>query len=106
MDRADSAAAAAGALAVTVVCCLPGRQREFALTLPAGATAYDAVLASGLLAAEPMLTAATLDLGVFGERCAASTRLRSGDRIEVYQPLRIDPKEARRLRAAQRVRSR
>jgi putative ubiquitin-RnfH superfamily antitoxin RatB of RatAB toxin-antitoxin module len=27
--------------------------------------------------------------------------LRDGDRVEIYRPLLIDPKDARRLRAAQ-----
>jgi putative ubiquitin-RnfH superfamily antitoxin RatB of RatAB toxin-antitoxin module len=38
-------------------------------------------------------------LGVFGEPATPETRLRDGDRVEVYRPLQIDPKEARRRRA-------
>ena len=39
-------------------------------------------------------------LGVFGRAVTADTPLADGDRLELYLPLRVDPKTARRLRAA------
>jgi putative ubiquitin-RnfH superfamily antitoxin RatB of RatAB toxin-antitoxin module len=60
------------------------------LTLPAGATVRDA------LAAARMTGSA---VGVFGKRVTPETRLADGDRVEIYRPLAIDPKEARRRRA-------
>ncbi|WP_251976051.1 RnfH family protein [Salinicola avicenniae] len=41
-------------------------------------------------------------LGIFGERLREPERreLLSGERVEVYRPLEIDPKQARRERAA------
>lgn len=41
----------------------------------------------------------TRAFGIFGQACAASRRLHDGDRIELYRPLRVDPKDARRARA-------
>lgn len=38
-------------------------------------------------------------VGVFGELKAPDYILQDGDRIEFYQPLLIDPKDARRARA-------
>ncbi len=38
-------------------------------------------------------------IGVFGQRKPLDTVLKAGDRIEIYEPLLMDPKEARRLRA-------
>jgi putative ubiquitin-RnfH superfamily antitoxin RatB of RatAB toxin-antitoxin module len=38
-------------------------------------------------------------VGVFGQLCLPEQRLEPGDRIEIYQPLKVDPKEARRRRA-------
>lgn len=38
-------------------------------------------------------------VGVFGKILKSTDVLKYGDRIEVYAPLRIDPKEARRLRS-------
>jgi putative ubiquitin-RnfH superfamily antitoxin RatB of RatAB toxin-antitoxin module len=45
----------------------------------------------------------TATVGIFGEVCARSVLPRDGDRIELYRPLRIDPKEARRSRARPRA---
>lgn len=67
--------------------------------LDPGATAADAVQASGLTEAVPGLDPAAADLGIFGQPCAPSTPLRPGDRVEVYRPLQVDPKAARRRRA-------
>lgn len=40
--------------------------------------------------------------GIFGEVCDRSRRIEPGDRIELYRPLEVDPKEARRARARER----
>ncbi|MCL6432261.1 MAG: RnfH family protein [Anaerolineae bacterium] len=40
-----------------------------------------------------------LDLGVFNRHRHPDEPVREGDRIEVYRPLAIDPKQARRIRA-------
>ncbi len=79
----------------------PERIRRWSLSLPLGSTVAQAVAASTLLAEFPELAGAELSLGVFGKLVAepASQALRPGDRVEVYRPLLIDPKEARRLRA-------
>ena len=42
------------------------------------------------------------DVGIFGELCARNAPLRDGDRVEIYRPLRSDPKESRRERARAR----
>lgn len=41
---------------------------------------------------------ATLKLGIWGRLQPLSSVLRDRDRIEIYRPLTVDPKEARRLR--------
>jgi putative ubiquitin-RnfH superfamily antitoxin RatB of RatAB toxin-antitoxin module len=41
-------------------------------------------------------------LGIWGRPCTPQTTLRPGDRLELYRPLAMDPKEARRLRASRR----
>lgn len=67
------------------------------VTLPAGATARDAVAASGVLARHP--AAAGGKLGIYGKVVPENRRLADGDRLELYRPLALDPKEARRRRA-------
>ena len=47
----------------------------------------------------------TAAVGVFGRIVRADAPLRDGDRVEIYRPLREDPKSARRRRAAAASRS-
>jgi putative ubiquitin-RnfH superfamily antitoxin RatB of RatAB toxin-antitoxin module len=68
------------------------------LAVPAGTTAGQALQCGGWLAGHPEVDAATLALGVWGRAVAPGHVLRAGDRLEVYRPLQVDPKEARRLR--------
>ncbi|MCP4474270.1 MAG: RnfH family protein [Gammaproteobacteria bacterium] len=63
------------------------------------ATIEDAIIASGLLQQYRQLTLQKVRVGIFGKTAKLTTRLNPGDRIEVYRPLKIDPKEARRKRA-------
>lgn len=87
---------------VEVVYALPVAADAVSVNLPAGATLRDAVVASGVLARHPEISLERQAFGVFGKRAALDTRLSPGDRVEVYRPLAIDPKEARRRRAARR----
>ena len=84
---------------VEVACAAPDRVFLRTVTLPVGATVADAVAASGLEAAWPGVAIADDRLGVFGRRVASRQVVRDGDRVEVYRPLLLDPKEARRRRA-------
>jgi putative ubiquitin-RnfH superfamily antitoxin RatB of RatAB toxin-antitoxin module len=84
---------------IEVVYARPERQRLVTVELAAGATARDAVRASGLAAEFPGDDLEQAPLGVFGRDCADGTVLRAGDRVEIYRPLQVDPKEARRRRA-------
>jgi uncharacterized protein len=68
------------------------------LRLPASSTARQALEASGLLQRNPALAGSDLSFGVWGRACEGSAALRTGDRLEVYRALRVDPKEARRQR--------
>ena len=80
---------------------LIGGQRRVELVLPAGGlTAGQAVERSGLLQEFPELAAGTLVLGIFGTICDASRPLRNDDRVEIYRPLKHDPRMMRRERAA------
>ncbi|MBA8737552.1 RnfH family protein [Chromobacterium violaceum] len=86
-------------LSVEVAYARPDLQWLVALTLPAGATALDAALASGILEACPELDRTALKLGVFGKAAKPDAALREHDRVEIYRPLLADPKEVRRQRA-------
>lgn len=71
---------------------------EELLCLPGGSTAWQALQASVLLEHRGIVVAPGLEFGVWGRKVDAAHRLRDGDRLELYRPLRVDPKVARRLR--------
>lgn len=73
---------------------------ECILSLPSGATVGDAIARSRLLDGLEASVAPTLEYGVWGRKQSENHRLRDGDRVEIYRALRVDPKEARRLRFA------
>jgi putative ubiquitin-RnfH superfamily antitoxin RatB of RatAB toxin-antitoxin module len=86
-------------LAVEVVyAAAPHRVVIRALRMPAGATVADALRASGLVDALSAEDLAPLEPGIWGRAVPGDTRLRDGDRVELTRPLKVDPKEARRLR--------
>lgn len=78
-------------------CPRPGETDIVALMLPAGSAVADALSASGMLPRHG-LAPHDLLLGVWGRRCDPEGLLRDRDRVEIYRPLIVDPKEARRLR--------
>lgn len=79
----------------------PGEVLLEELTLSVHSTVEHA-LQSSSLALRMGWELASLSVGVWGRRCTLATALSEGDRIEVYRPLRCDPKEARRQRYRQR----
>lgn len=86
-------------LRVTVVYAPAPRQvREFALTLPAGSTVRAAIAASGVLGLHPEIDLGARMLGIWGSKVTLGHVLRDQDRIEIWRPLRVDPKHARRER--------
>lgn len=102
MDRAEGAPTAAGWLDVTVACSeCPGRAFEICVRIEAGASTFDALRASGVLERFPTIDVSTAAVGVWGRVATLDTKLGQGDRIEIYRPLMLDPKEARRKRASQ-----
>lgn len=68
------------------------------LCLPVGATVGDALQASGLLERHPDIDLAVHKVGVWGKLQSLGSPLRDRDRVELYRPLQVDPKEARRQR--------
>jgi hypothetical protein len=77
----------------------PERQLIVKLSLPAGTTAREAVLQSGIASEFLDIDLTQLKLGVFGKAVPAEHVLRDRDRVEIYRPLQADPKEVRRRRA-------
>jgi len=96
-----------GRITVEVAYALPQRQRIIEVTVPNGTSAFDAVLQSGIAQAFPDIDLATASMGIFSKPLDGKAlplpqdyRLKPHDRVEIYRPLLIDPKEARLARAA------
>ena len=85
-------------LEIEVVYGLPGKQVLKKMNVQNGCTAREAVCQSGLNEIFSELDLHTAPLGIFGKSVKDETLLRDKDRIEIYRPLLIDPKEARRKR--------
>lgn len=80
-----------------VYCPRPGHCDQVQLALPDGACVRDAVVASGLCLRHGLLPE-LVEAGIWGRKQPLQSPLRDRDRVELYRPLRVDPKEARRLR--------
>lgn len=89
------------AFAVTVVLATGPRQVQVcALQVLPGSTAAMAVQQSGLLHSLPQADIDSLALGVWGKKVSGMYVLCPDDRVELYRPLKVDPKVARRERFA------
>eukprot|EP01137_Pigoraptor_chileana_P004872 Opistho-2@2736 len=94
MDRAEGRP-----LRVEVAYSPRGRAVDLSeVMLAEGSTVLQALQASGLMERHPEIDLAVLRVGVWGRLCPVDELLREGDRVEIYRPLTVDPKEARRLR--------
>ena len=71
---------------------------EKVIQLEQGGTVAQTLLASGLTQQFPDLTAVTHEVGIWGKRVGLAHVLRDQDRLEIYRPLTVDPKVARRER--------
>lgn len=83
---------------IEVAYALPHKQTLITLEIEEGATIERAILCSGILNEFPDIDLTQQKVGVFGKLKALSDIVKAGDRIEIYRPLIIDPKEARRAK--------
>lgn len=79
---------------IEVAYALEDVQYLFSESVKVGTTVIEALQNSKLLTELPGLV---IDkVGIFGKLVTHDTVLREGDRIEVYRPLKVDPRERRR----------
>lgn len=69
------------------------------LTVAKGTAIKQAIVISGILQKCPEIDLTVNKVGIFSNIAALNMLLKAGDRIEIYRPLLLDPKQARRLRA-------
>ena len=80
----------------------PGEACEVGVELPGGASVLDAIRASGATTGDDAVDISTQAVGIWGRVVGLDAPLAEGDRVEIYRPLQMDPKEARRRRAQPR----
>lgn len=76
----------------------PRYTHEEWVTLGDGASVLQALQASGVPQAFPGIDLAQASVGVWSRKASLSQPLRENDRVEIYRPLTVDPKVARRER--------
>lgn len=76
-----------------------GSARPIRREVPANATLREAIEQSGILEMFPEIDLDGNQVGVFGKKRELHEPVCAGDRIEIYRPLRVGPREARRRRA-------
>ncbi|PIE43177.1 MAG: RnfH family protein [Gammaproteobacteria bacterium] len=88
-------------LRVEVAFALPEKQRILPVDVTEGTTMWQAVCLSGIVDEFPQIDLETAKMGLFGKvvKSPEDHVLREGDRVEIYRPLVIDPKQARLNRA-------
>lgn len=84
---------------VSVVYALPHRQIVRELELPESSTVAAAIRESGLLQDFPEIDPVVTKIGIYGKTASWNEVLQPGDRVEIYRPLNIDAKDARRERS-------
>ena len=87
---------------VEVAYALADKQTIIPLTVSAECTAFQAAQLSGIAHAFPEIDLNAAKMGIFSKLVddPKAHVLNAGDRVEIYRPLLIDPKEARAERAA------
>ena len=75
------------------------RQTLLALEVGDGSTVADVLRAAGERKPFADLAVDAMPVGIFGRPVDRDTVVKPGDRVELYRPLAMDPKEARRRRA-------
>lgn len=90
-------------IAVEIAYARPEQQHVIALSLPLATTVEQAIRRSGILNVCPEIDLQQTKVGIFSKRVRLDDRLQSGDRVEIYRSLLLDPKQRRRKRAANKI---
>ncbi|MEE9424074.1 MAG: RnfH family protein [Methylococcales bacterium] len=90
-------------ITVEVVYATTSQQPIFTLEMNAGSTVEQAIIQTRLLETFPEIDLSINKVGVFGHIVNLSKVLHSGDRVEIYRPLQVDPRLARRERVRQSI---
>jgi putative ubiquitin-RnfH superfamily antitoxin RatB of RatAB toxin-antitoxin module len=86
-------------ITVEVAYATPVKQSIVKVSVPANSTIETVIDRSGIVELYPEIDLTRQKVGIFSKMRKLTDRVQAGDRIEIYRPLEMDPKEARRKRA-------
>ena len=87
---------------VEVAYALPEEQVIISIKVPTKFNVKQAIERSGVQKKFPSIDLSKNKVGIFGKKTTLDHTLNDRDRIEIYRPLILDPKEMRRKRAAKK----
>jgi len=90
---------AAKLISVEVAYAKANEQRILVLEVEEGSSIETVIDRSGILMLFPEIDLHKQKVGIFSQSKKLTDKVSAGDRIEIYRPLLIDPKEARRKKA-------
>ena len=85
---------------VEIAYALPEEQVIISIKVPTIFNVQQAIEKSGIQKKFPCIDLSKNKVGIFGKKTTLNHLLKDRDRIEIYRPLILDPKEMRRKRAA------
>lgn len=88
---------------VEVAYALPHRQFLKRFYVPSGTTIERAITLSGIRDIFTEIDLEKQKMGIFSKLTKPGAILQNGDRVEIYRPLLLDPKEKRRKRLTEKV---
>lgn len=88
---------------IEVAYALPQHQFLKRFCVPAGTTIEQAITLSGICDIFTEIDLTTQKFGIFSKLTKPGAILQEGDRVEIYRPLTLDPKEKRRQRLAEKI---
>ena len=87
---------------VEVAYALPEEQVIISIKVPTIFNVQQAIEKSGIQKKFPSIDLSKNKVGIFGKKTTLDHTLNDRDRIEIYRPLILDPKEMRRKRASKK----
>jgi putative ubiquitin-RnfH superfamily antitoxin RatB of RatAB toxin-antitoxin module len=88
---------------IEIAYALPHIQTLKQLNVPTGCTVERAIKLSGIIDQFTDIDLTKNKVGIFGKLTHLDSLLQPHDRIEIYRPITVDPKDARRKRAKKRL---
>lgn len=79
------------------------KQALYIVHVREGATILDVIQKSGILEVFPEINLEQQKVGIYSEKKSLEDLVEEGDRVEIYRPLKIDPKEARRAKVKKKL---